>query len=334
MALYTLAVTAPAAFAAAASPDITVPFTPRVLILVNEDTVMANAVEFSFDGVEVHGKLIPGISGAIKLESDNTKVWFRRTAAALTVRLVASSKDMELGAGASDASGTGSTADQIQGNIAHDAVDSGNPVKTGGVASDVPSGTGAAVAVGDRVNQAMTLKGRAINVPAAMAGVKTQILAAGSAVDADNDWLSGGVIGLDGGAWRRLRLLLDLDAGAVGSQLGLIVLGAFTEAEPTAIADEWFVLATTDGTWTSQALTAAGAFPAQTAGAPTLPPNWFAATIRGSTFLSPAALNATDDLRLALPPIDVTGVRWFQVWYSQQDGGAALTLGLWYAPSL
>lgn len=55
--------------------------------------------------------------------------------------------------------GTGTSADQIQGNVAHDAVDAGNPVKTGGFASStVP----ASVATADRVNTWLTLNGATV----------------------------------------------------------------------------------------------------------------------------------------------------------------------------
>lgn len=56
---------------------------------------------------------------------------------------------------------SGSSAPQFQGNIAHDAVDSGNPVKVGGKATD-PTSMPTAVASGDRVNAAYDLSGRAI----------------------------------------------------------------------------------------------------------------------------------------------------------------------------
>lgn len=54
---------------------------------------------------------------------------------------------------------------QVEGNIANDAVDSGNPVKTGGVAvASNTAGQTPAVAAGDRVNQAMDLNGRGLVV--------------------------------------------------------------------------------------------------------------------------------------------------------------------------
>ncbi len=51
--------------------------------------------------------------------------------------------------------GTGATADQVQGNVAHDAVDLGSPVKVGGQAHTNPS----AVAQGDRANLWLNLQG-------------------------------------------------------------------------------------------------------------------------------------------------------------------------------
>lgn len=173
---------------------------------------------------------------------------------------------------------------------------------------------------------------RSASAPIAVSGVKTQLLAAGTVVDADNDWVSAGIVSVDGGAWRRLRLLVDIDAGAAGSVLGLMVLGSFSNTVPaTGVVDDWFALGATDGTWTSTTLNAAGALPAN---AFSLAPNWFASTVRGTVLLSPAALNAADEIRIAFPAVDITGVRHFQVLYSQQDAGAALTVGLWYSLSV
>ena len=46
------------------------------------------------------------------------------------------------------------------GDVANDAADSGNPVKTGGVAADIPTTPQSAVSAGDRVNAMMDLNGR------------------------------------------------------------------------------------------------------------------------------------------------------------------------------
>lgn len=87
---YSVMVTAPAAFPAASVPDITLPFSPSSFILENRDTTAANYVEYSFDGVTVHGRLTPGGLGAIKYEKIRTrKIWLRRGAGTPSVQLIA-----------------------------------------------------------------------------------------------------------------------------------------------------------------------------------------------------------------------------------------------------
>jgi hypothetical protein len=51
--------------------------------------------------------------------------------------------------------------EEVVGNVAHDAVDSGNPVKIGGKAAD-PTSMPSAVAAADRVNAVYDLSGRAV----------------------------------------------------------------------------------------------------------------------------------------------------------------------------
>lgn len=66
------------------------------------------------------------------------------------------------------ASGTGATADQVQGNIAHDAVDSGNPVKMGGKAkATAPT---AVTADGDRVDAWFGMRGQQATMPTDASG--------------------------------------------------------------------------------------------------------------------------------------------------------------------
>lgn len=55
---------------------------------------------------------------------------------------------------------SGGVATQVEGNVANDAVDSGNPVKVGGVASTDYNGRPAVSAAGDRTNLATDLRGR------------------------------------------------------------------------------------------------------------------------------------------------------------------------------
>lgn len=67
--------------------------------------------------------------------------------------------------------GSGTTADQVQGNVAHDAVDSGNPVKVGGKTSTL---TPTAVAGGDRVDAwYSTTGGQAVFLVGGPAGAGT-----------------------------------------------------------------------------------------------------------------------------------------------------------------
>lgn len=91
MAIYSVAVTAPAAFPAANAPSVIIPFEPKSITVINEDSGAANSIEVSFDGVEVHGKLIPTQVAALKFSQSVTKVWLRRAAGTPTVRIVAES---------------------------------------------------------------------------------------------------------------------------------------------------------------------------------------------------------------------------------------------------
>lgn len=62
---------------------------------------------------------------------------------------------------------SGSSSFSISGNVAHDAVDSGNPIKIGGKATD-PTAMPTAVASGDRVNASFDLYGRLITYNGAL----------------------------------------------------------------------------------------------------------------------------------------------------------------------
>lgn len=83
--------------------------------------------------------------------------------------------------------GTGASASQVQGNVAHDAVDSGNPVKVGGKArSSAPSD----VANGDRVDAYFDLKGRPVvkvddGPKSATANVPSIVTSTGDAIAAN-----------------------------------------------------------------------------------------------------------------------------------------------------
>jgi hypothetical protein len=139
------------------------------------------------------------------------------------------------------------------------------------------------------------------------------------------------VFPLDDGSWRKLRLLLDLDPQVANNSVGLIVLGAFTEEEPAVNDDEWFALGAADNPWSRTTL--AGTLPSGTNF--TITPDWSGATIRGSVLLSPPVNGDKDSLRIAYPPVDVTGVRYFQVLYAEVGAPAFPSrIGLWYALSV
>lgn len=89
MAIYSDSITAPAVFAAITAPSFTIPFEPRSIVIVNEDSTAANYVEYSFDGTNVHGRLTPTILAGIRLEFQRaTKIWVRRGAGTPVVRIM------------------------------------------------------------------------------------------------------------------------------------------------------------------------------------------------------------------------------------------------------
>ena len=89
MAIYSTGGTAPAAFPV--SPSFSIPFEPRTILIVNEDTTLANYVEFSLDGVNVHGRLTPTVLGSLVLSQHVLNVWIRRGAGTPVVRIIAES---------------------------------------------------------------------------------------------------------------------------------------------------------------------------------------------------------------------------------------------------
>lgn len=68
--------------------------------------------------------------------------------------------------------GTGTAASQVQGNVAHDAADAGNPVGIGANAVSVPSG---GVTAGDRVRLVATLDGQLFTRATGLAAIDSAI---------------------------------------------------------------------------------------------------------------------------------------------------------------
>jgi len=95
MAIYSATVAAPAAFGAYNAPDVTIPFQPKRITIINNDSTLANYVEFSFQGdsasTVVHGRVIPTVNAAYESRQDATKVWFKRAAGTPNVTVIAES---------------------------------------------------------------------------------------------------------------------------------------------------------------------------------------------------------------------------------------------------
>ena len=164
--------------------------------------------------------------------------------------------------------------------------------------------------------------------PVGGAGVKRQLVAANTACAAAGAWTSAGIISLDGGIWRRLRLVLDLDSQAIGNIVAVVPLFSCSETAPAATDDDWFELCTTDGTTTATTLAVA-----PPAGSDfTLTPGHLGVTERPIVMLSPATLATTEELRHAWTPLDVTGIRHIQFLYAETGvTGTPSKIGLWYA---
>lgn len=93
MSIFFARAAAPAAFAGLTAPNFAIPFVPRSVAIVNEDADPLNFVEFSFDGVNVSGRLVPGTLGGIVLEERQAatvlNIWVRRGAGAPNVQVTA-----------------------------------------------------------------------------------------------------------------------------------------------------------------------------------------------------------------------------------------------------
>ena len=74
-------------FPAADAPDAECPFTPREILLINEDA--SQAVDVSLDGVTVAATLVPGTpSAGLKLDSGVTKIYTRASAGTPQVQVI------------------------------------------------------------------------------------------------------------------------------------------------------------------------------------------------------------------------------------------------------
>lgn len=61
------------------SPQVTVPFTPKAILIVDEHAT--EPVFVSFDGKEDHGRLTPGVLPAVEWHQRSPFVWLRPSSA-------------------------------------------------------------------------------------------------------------------------------------------------------------------------------------------------------------------------------------------------------------
>lgn len=112
---------------------------------------------------------------------------------------------------------------------------------------------------------------------------------------------------------RFLHLYVEYDPAATSGQIGILVVGSAAETLPLSGDDVWFPLGIWNSVVTSTAL--GGARPS---GADwTATPNWGQITSQGLLLTTPAASAASDEIRLAEPPINLGGCRWVQIAYAE-----------------
>jgi len=122
--------------------------------------------------------------------------------------------------------GSGTSSSQVQGNVAHDSVDAGNPVKIGGYASGTAP---AAVAAGDRVNGWYTLRGAGMMVMTDAGGSLTSSMYQGIA-DAYNGANPGVVTANFGLVLNRRTGTWDRQTGSIVPVVGSAVTGLLVKA--------------------------------------------------------------------------------------------------------
>ena len=89
MPIYSTTVTAGASYPASTAPDVTIPFEPKSIVVVNEDT--SNNVSVSLDGTNDAFTLVPGILPALRITQRATKIWLKRAGGTPSVQVIAES---------------------------------------------------------------------------------------------------------------------------------------------------------------------------------------------------------------------------------------------------
>lgn len=205
---------------------------------------------------------------------------------------------------------------EVQGDVANDAVDSGNPVKIGGVAASGP--IPASVAVGDRVNALFDIFGKLGTIPWA-SETNEVVLRADLALAAAGAFVVTTVIDVRG--YRRLNLTIRYAPGAVNGRPHIVPFRAKTEASPALNSDSWSTFGVNDGSVASVNLTGALAVGTII----TAQPQWGEVTNAQLVLTTRPGIAASDRIREDVE-LDVQSVKW--VYLQVAEVGATATPGI------
>jgi hypothetical protein len=130
-----------------------------------------------------------------------------------------------------------------------------------------------------------------------------------------------------------LRLLVNIEAVAAGSVVGIVPFFAFRDPPPSSInAPDWYTIGQGITPVTNQALTPPPSFPAGFN--QTITPTWYREIAQRVAYFSVATSAPGDVIRVALPAIDIRGVRAFFLLYSRRStGGSPIVLRITYSLS-
>lgn len=149
-----------------------------------------------------------------------------------------------------------------------------------------------------------------------------------TACAASNAWVSAGVFDVSDA--RVIRILVKINAAAVGNIVSVIPKFAFTNERPVAASastDDWYNVPVSDGTVTSAAFP--GAYPANTKITNTQ--LYGSVTNYPIGLRSPPAQSSSERIRMATGVLNVTDARWIQFEYQQTDSGTAPSVSILYA---
>lgn len=209
---------------------------------------------------------------------------------------------------------------EFSGDVAAGAVDSGNPIKIGGIAKTSET-LPAAVDVGDRVDARFDVYGNFGVVPWATETTEVELRDDAILTSA---FVSTSIVDVRG--WRRLNLTIRYQPGAVGGYPQILPFIAKTAAAPPLNSDDWSDMTVNDGTFTAAVLT-----PAMPAGTIiTTSPAWGPIINYQLVLQTTPALILGERIRQDVPLV-IDGVKWMRFLCAERGvAGTPGTLGLRY----